>query len=123
MFEYLKKLRYVYQGENKLLLPANDPELRDWIFNASDKNRHAGSFVRAIADAAVRADPANYQIIRGALLALKAKYPDYALSVEEVRGRVAADHSVLMPGTVLHFEPAPDGVTIRFPTEEKKADA
>lgn len=49
--------------------------LMDWIFNI--KIKRAGSFLRAIAEAAYRADAENYPILRPALMALMAKYPEY----------------------------------------------
>jgi len=52
----------------------NDIELATWLYNAS---KIAGGFLKAVADSAFRADPANYAILRPALLTFKAKYPKY----------------------------------------------
>jgi hypothetical protein len=61
-----------------MLIATNDDELLDWLLNAANPSRHAGHFVRSIAEAGLRADVLNYRIIRPALLELKAKYPNYA---------------------------------------------
>lgn len=53
-----------------------DLELVDWILNLD--RMHAGSFLRAIGDAAMHADGSNYELMRPLLLELKRKYPDYA---------------------------------------------
>jgi hypothetical protein len=53
---------------------ANDRELYPWLNGAHTK---AGDFLKAIAEAAFRADESNYAILRPALLQLKAKYPKY----------------------------------------------
>lgn len=60
------------------IIAANDSEMYDWLTNASDPARGAGSFVRAIANAAQCADSENYALLRPALLQLKEKYPEYA---------------------------------------------
>jgi len=52
-----------------------DVELFPWLVAAQSR---AGGFLSTIADAALRADPENYRLIRYVLLALKAKYPQYA---------------------------------------------
>lgn len=55
-----------------------DPDLNNWIFSILDCRKVGnGSFILAVATAAVRADDDNYAILRSALLALKAKYPKY----------------------------------------------
>jgi hypothetical protein len=51
-----------------------DTALFDWLINAS---RFGGSFIRALADAGIRADDINYEIIRPVLLVMKEKYPHY----------------------------------------------
>ncbi len=53
-----------------------DEELIDWLLNLEPMN--AGSFLRAIGEAAMRADSQNYPVMRPLLLELKKKYPDYA---------------------------------------------
>jgi hypothetical protein len=53
----------------------NDPELLDWVANLYLMN--SGGFLRAIGDAAQRADAENYVLMRPMMLVLKAKYPDY----------------------------------------------
>ena len=70
--------QYEYERRMKMLLATNDEELYDWIFNAANPDRHAGSFVQALAEAGLRADHENYQIIRPALLLIAAKYPKYS---------------------------------------------
>ena len=57
-----------------------DPELFDWLATAAGQRQRpsAGGFVRTIAEAGLRADSDNYRLLRPALLALKAKYPEYA---------------------------------------------
>jgi hypothetical protein len=60
---------------------ANDMELYAWLNGAHAK---AGDFLKAIAEAAFRADESNYAILRPALLELKAKYPKYESLGEEV---------------------------------------
>lgn len=52
----------------------DDPELNDFLLNISS---HAGSFLRSLGDAALRADCQNYPILRPVLLEMKKKYPDY----------------------------------------------
>jgi hypothetical protein len=55
-----------------------DPDLHNWIWGLVEcKPTRPGSFLAALGDAAVRADEANYELLRPALLAIKAKYPKY----------------------------------------------
>jgi hypothetical protein len=68
-----------WQSEGKMLLACNDPVLMDWLHNASDERRGAGSFVKFMAQAGLRADAENYAILRPALLQYKIKYPQYNL--------------------------------------------
>ena len=49
-------------------------EVRFWLDGAV---RYGGSFVKAFADAVFRADPENYELLRGAVDSLMAKYPKY----------------------------------------------
>lgn len=57
------------------MIANEDPELWTWLLNAE---RFGGSFVKAIADAALHADAFNYAILRPVLLQFKTKYPKYA---------------------------------------------
>ena len=68
------------------ILATNDPEMYGWLANVTDPARNAGSFVLAIAGAAMRADHENYALIRQALLQLRRKYPEYDKSLSELRG-------------------------------------
>ena len=56
------------------MIANEDTELFPWLVNAS---QHAGDFLKALADAGLRADGENYPAIRPALLAMKEKYPKY----------------------------------------------
>jgi hypothetical protein len=53
-----------------------DRELMDWLSNIEPMG--AGSFLKSLAETAMRADEENYPILRPALLAMKEKYPEYA---------------------------------------------
>lgn len=61
-----------------------DNELNKWLLTVccnGDPERSvapAGDFLKSLANAAFRADPLNYAILRPALLAMKVKYPEYA---------------------------------------------
>ncbi len=56
----------------------NDPELAPWVYGVLEgRPTPAGGFLRTMAEAAQRADMANYAIMRPVLMALKAKYPEY----------------------------------------------
>lgn len=58
-----------------------DDELVKWLQEA----RHfGGSFVKAIAEAGLRADDDNYALLRPVLLVLKDKYPKYGHMQEKV---------------------------------------
>ncbi len=61
------------------MMAADDPELFNWLDQASAKG---GGFLKTIAMAGLRADSDNYEILRPALLQLKAKYPKYAKAEE-----------------------------------------
>jgi len=69
-----------------------DPELWDWLLVASGATARpaAGDFLRTLAEAALRADPDNYRILRPALVLLKAKYPKYARTADEIRKDLGA---------------------------------
>lgn len=55
-----------------------DAELYPWLMGiVCGQPAVAGSFLRSVAETAVRADTENYAILRPALLSLKAKYPGY----------------------------------------------
>lgn len=57
-----------------LIAQNDDPELLEWLANASEK---AGGFLSSLANAALVADHENYPILRPVLLQLRAKYPRY----------------------------------------------
>jgi hypothetical protein len=57
------------------MIAQEDTELVNWILGI--QRLHAGSFLQAIADAAVRADGQNYLLLRPALLQFRSKYPEY----------------------------------------------
>lgn len=50
---------------------------RTWLSNA---RAYGGGFVKAFAEAMLRADEHNLTILRPAFAALRAKYPDYGRS-------------------------------------------
>jgi len=56
-----------------------EPGVTSWLMNAVN---FGDGFVHSFAEAAMRADSENYEIIRPALLKLKARYPDYAKPAE-----------------------------------------
>ena len=56
-------------------LASDDPELHDWLLNASN---FAGDFLKTIAWAGLRADWNNYPQLRPVLLHMKDNYPEYA---------------------------------------------
>jgi len=60
------------------MIVQTDPALISWVLGiANGKPTRSGDFLRALADAALRADALNYEILRPALLQLKEKYPQY----------------------------------------------
>lgn len=60
------------------MIVQTDPALISWVLGISNgKPTRSGDFLRALADAALRADALNYAILRPALLELKEKYPQY----------------------------------------------
>jgi hypothetical protein len=60
------------------MIVQSDPALISWVLGISNgKPTRAGDFLRAVANAALRADTQNYEILRPALLELKEKYPQY----------------------------------------------
>jgi hypothetical protein len=58
---------------------STDPELLEWLNNASRTRETSHSFVATIAEAGLRADHSNYPLIRPALLRLREKYPVYSV--------------------------------------------
>lgn len=55
-----------------------DAELLPWLLGiVNGIPTRLGGFLRALADAALRADAKNYAILRPALLQIRDKYPDY----------------------------------------------
>lgn len=75
------------QADERAVLPSDDAELLDWLRVAAGQTPRpaAGDFVRTIAEAGLRADRDNYELLRPALLKLKAKYPQHSRSAEEIR--------------------------------------
>jgi hypothetical protein len=65
------------------MIAADDNELHPWLIDAQQSG---GGFVKALAEAALRADTHNYDLLRPSLLAVAAKYPKYGL-VERERMR------------------------------------
>ena len=64
---------------------AEDGELFDWLYGVlNHRPVEAGGFLHAIADAANRADYANYSLLRPVLLQLCSKYPKYSFAAGEV---------------------------------------
>ena len=59
-------------------LAQSDDVLLPWLLGIVHPQSGAGSFLKSLADAALRADWENYPILRPALLELRAKYPKYA---------------------------------------------
>ena len=57
-----------------LVAQNDDPELLEWLTNASLRG---GGFISNLADAALRADIDNYHVIRSVLIHFRAKYPQY----------------------------------------------
>ncbi len=47
----------------------------EWTWVTATLNRNPGSFVQAFCEAALAADPLNYEILRPAVLQLMEKYP------------------------------------------------
>jgi len=60
------------------VLLQDDIELIDWVLGITSERSGAGDFLRAIAEAATRADWENYPILRPVLLELQKKYPYYS---------------------------------------------
>jgi hypothetical protein len=55
-----------------------DSDLGPWIWGLLEhKPARPGSFLAALADAVVRADNDNYDLLRPSLLAIRSKYPHY----------------------------------------------
>jgi hypothetical protein len=59
-----------------MIAQEDDSAMFDWLVNAK---RQGGSFISALADAALHADSENYPILRPALLVMRKKYPNYAI--------------------------------------------
>jgi len=57
-----------------LIAQNDDPELLEWLDNAS---RKAGSFLSSLAFAALYADFENYPILRPVIVEMREKYPQY----------------------------------------------
>lgn len=57
-----------------LIAQIDDEDLFQWLLNA---HAHAGDFLKALAEAGLRADMYNYPVLRPVLLEMKLKYPQY----------------------------------------------
>jgi hypothetical protein len=57
-----------------LIAQSDDPELLEWLNNASQRG---GGFVSSLANAGLKADWENYPILRPVLLEMRTKYPNY----------------------------------------------
>lgn len=69
-----------------LIAQNDDPELLEWLAQASEKG---GGFVSSLARAGLVADFENYPILRPVLIAMRSKYPDYEPS-EAVKAEIKA---------------------------------
>jgi hypothetical protein len=70
-----------------LIANSDDPELFEWLNNASQRG---GTFISSLANMALHADWENYPILRPLLLQMRAKYPEYEPSdavKAEIKGR------------------------------------
>ncbi len=88
MFEDFRRLnadvvhpQAMAEATNKTIAQ-QDPELFIWLQTAAGhfapERPAAGSFLRNLAEAGLRADWDNYPILRPVLLQMKAKYPKYS---------------------------------------------
>jgi len=71
-----------------LVAQNDDRELLEWLANA---HQRGGSFISSLANAALRADPENYPLIRPLVLQMREKYPEYEPSEavkREIKDRV-----------------------------------
>jgi hypothetical protein len=57
-----------------MIAQEDDPEILEWLANAADRG---GSFISAVARAALVADYENYPILRPVVLHMRAKYKQY----------------------------------------------
>lgn len=57
-----------------LIAQSDDGELLEWLANAAQRG---GGFVSSLANAALRADPENYALIRPLILQMREKYSQY----------------------------------------------
>jgi hypothetical protein len=60
-----------------LIAQSDDPELLEWLNNASQRG---GEFISSIAQDGLRADWENYAMIRPLLVYFRARYPAYEAS-------------------------------------------
>lgn len=66
-----------------MIVAQSDAELLPWLLGIqTGRPNPAGDFLRHLAEAALRADASNYELLRGVLLIIRAKYPDYHDPVE-----------------------------------------
>lgn len=57
-----------------LIAQNDDPEMLEWLNNASQRG---GGFISSLAWAGLRADSDNYPVVRPLLLEMRKKYPEY----------------------------------------------
>jgi hypothetical protein len=67
-----------------LIAQNDDPELLEWLANA---HRRGGSFISSLANAALRADPDNYPLLRPVIVQMRAKYQEYEPS-DQVKAEI-----------------------------------
>jgi|HubBroStandDraft_5_1064220.scaffolds.fasta_scaffold496588_3 hypothetical protein len=61
-----------------------DSHLAPWIYGIiHGEPTPSGGFLRSLADAAVRADPQMYAILRPALALIREQFPKYACTCQE----------------------------------------
>lgn len=72
------EFRLGLKGGFMYLIASMDQELFNWISNAADEQKRAGSFVFHFANAALHADSENYVAMRPTIKRIAAKYPEYA---------------------------------------------
>lgn len=83
----LKRQWDTYAGTPMPIGPAIvqlDPDVLDWCNGVLHPTCQGGSFLSSLADAALRADEANYPLLRPFLLGMMKKYPQY-LELERAR--------------------------------------
>jgi hypothetical protein len=60
------------------MIAQEDQDLAPWLYGiANGKPHQSGDFLRALVDAAFRADPLNYPVLRPSLVIISKRYPQY----------------------------------------------